>query len=133
MQPKSVRIGRAGGYCRLACVLVLMLAACGSTGPAPVQPAAPGPHFKVGQPYEIDGHWYYPQFVTEYEATGIASWYGESYHGRPTANGEIYDMYALTAAHPTLQLPSVVEVMNLDNGRSLTLRVNDVARSSTTG
>ena len=126
MQSKSVRIDHTGGYCWLACALVLMLAACGSSGPAPVKPAAPpGPHFKVGQPYEIDGHWYYPQFVTEYEATGIASWYGESYHGRPTANGEIYDMYALTAAHPTLQLPSVVEVVNLDNGRSLTLRVND--------
>ena len=86
---------------------------------------SPGPHFKVGQPYQINGQWYYPRFVTEYEAAGIASWYGESYHGRQTANGEIYDMYALTAAHPTLQLPSVVEVVNLENGRSLTLRVND--------
>ena len=83
------------------------------------------PHFKIGQPYKINGQWYYPAFVTEYEAIGVASWYGESFHGRPTANGEIYDMYALTAAHPTLQLPSVVEVMNLENGRSLILRVND--------
>ena len=55
----------------------------------------------------------------------MASWYGESYHGRLTANGEIYDMHALTAAHPTLQLPSVVRVTNLENGRSLVLRVND--------
>ena len=104
---------------------VLALSACGSSAPAPVKPAEPGPHFKVGQPYQIDGHWYVPRFVTEYEATGIASWYGDSYHGRRTANGEIYDMYALTAAHPTLQPPSVVEVVNLENGRSLTLRVND--------
>jgi rare lipoprotein A len=125
VQPKSVRVSPAGGRCWLACALVLTLTACGSSGPAPVKPAAPGPHFKVGQPYQINGHWYYPRFVTEYQATGIASWYGESYHGRQTANGEIYDMYALTAAHPTLQLPSVVEVVNLENGRSLTLRVND--------
>jgi rare lipoprotein A len=118
-------MSQAGGHCWLAWALVLMLAACGSSDPAAVKPAAPGPHFKVGQPYQVDGHWYYPQFVTEYEAAGIASWYGESYHGRRTANGEIYDMYALTAAHPTLQLPSVVEVVNLENGRSLTLRVND--------
>ena len=63
--------------------------------------------------------------MTEYEAVGIASWYGDSFHGRATANGEVYDMYALTAAHPTLQLPSVVEVVNLENGRSQVLRVND--------
>jgi rare lipoprotein A len=125
VQPKSARVSQAGGHCWLACALLLALGACGSSAPAPVKPAEPGPHFKVGQPYQIDGHWYVPRFVTEYEATGIASWYGESYHGRRTANGEIYDMYALTAAHPTLQLPSVVEVVNLENGRSLTLRVND--------
>ena len=57
--------------------------------------------------------------------SGVASWYGEFHHGRPTANGEIFDMYALTAAHPTLQLPSVVRVTNLANGRSLLVRVND--------
>ena len=113
----------------LPAALVLALAACGGSGPKvpppPVAGTVPGPHFKIGQPYRISGKWYYPQFVTEYEATGIASWYGHSYHGRPTANGEVYDMHALTAAHPTLQLPSVVEVVNLENGRSLILRVND--------
>jgi rare lipoprotein A len=103
--------------------LVLGLAACGSGSSGPAK--GPGPHFKIGQPYKINGQWYHPAFVTEYEATGVASWYGESYHGRSTANGETYDMYALTAAHPTLQLPSVVEVVNLENGRSLVLRVND--------
>jgi len=120
MWQASGRRSRAGiGVC-LSGALVLALAACGSSGPA-----GPGPHFKIGQPYRINGQWYHPAFVTEYEAIGIASWYGESYHGRATANGEIYDMYALTAAHPTLQLPSVVEVLNLENGRSLILRVND--------
>jgi rare lipoprotein A len=113
----------------LSVALVLALAGCGSSHPeAPPPPAAgpgPGPHFKVGQPYKIKGRWYYPEFVTEYEASGVASWYGEFFHGRPTANGETYDMYALTAAHPTMQLPSVVEVLNLENGRSLILRVND--------
>lgn len=105
--------------------LVLALAACGGSVPERPPAHAHGPHFKIGQPYKINGQWYYPAFVTEYEAVGIASWYGDSYHGRPTANGEVYDMYALTAAHPTLQLPSVVEVANLENGRSQVLRVND--------
>jgi rare lipoprotein A len=103
--------------------LALALAACGSDPSGPVETR--GGHFKIGQPYRINGQWYYPEFVTEYEAVGVASWYGDSYHGRSTANGEVYDMYALTAAHPTLQLPSVVEVVNLENGRSLVLRVND--------
>jgi rare lipoprotein A len=96
----------------------LWLAGCGSS-------PSPDPHFKIGSPYRINGSWYYPQAVSAYEATGIASWYGASYHGRLTANGELYDMYALSAAHPTLQLPSVVRVTNLQNGRSLVLRVND--------
>jgi rare lipoprotein A len=109
----------------LGCAFVLMLAACGSSGPPAPPAGGPGPHFKIGQPYKINGRWYHPEFVTEYEATGVASWYGHDYHGRLTANGEVYDMYALTAAHPTLQLPSVVEVVNLENGRSLVLRVND--------
>ena len=99
--------------------LVLAFAACGSDS------SGPGPHFKIGQPYKINGTWYYPEFVTDYQAVGVASWNGRPYHGRQTANGEVYDMYALTAAHPTLQLPSVVEVVNLENGRSLVLRVND--------
>jgi rare lipoprotein A len=96
---------------------LVMLAGCGSPEPRP--------HFKIGEPYQINGTWYRPQFVTEYEATGIASWYGEAYHGRYTANGEVYDMEALTAAHPTLPLPSLVQVTNLANGRTLLLRVND--------
>jgi rare lipoprotein A len=126
MRQKSVCRRHADARSCLACALVLTLAACGSSAPeAPPAAAGPGPHFKIGQPYKINGRWYYPEFVSEYEAIGVASWYGHSYHGRLTANGEVYDMYALTAAHPTLQLPSVVEVVNLENGRSLVLRVND--------
>ena len=81
--------------------------------------------YKVGDPYEIDGIWYYPKENYSYNDTGIASWYGTKFHNNLTANGEIYDMNTLTAAHKTLPLPSVVRVTNLENGRSLVLRVND--------
>lgn len=81
--------------------------------------------YKVGFAYQIDGIWYYPKETFDYAETGIASWYGAEFHGRPTANGEIFDMNAVTAAHKTLQLPSVVRVTNLENGRSLVMRVND--------
>ncbi|HEV2302869.1 MAG TPA: septal ring lytic transglycosylase RlpA family protein [Stellaceae bacterium] len=81
--------------------------------------------YHVGPPYEINGVWYYPRVDYDYDKTGIASWYGPGFDHRPTANGEIYDMNVLTAAHKTLPLPSVVEVTNLRNGRSLRLRVND--------
>ena len=102
----------------LGLAYLLMLAGCGG---AP----EPRPHYKIGEPYRINGTWYRPEFVTQYEATGVASWYGEPFHGRHTANGEVYDMAALTAAHPTLPLPSIVQVTNLANGRTLFLRVND--------
>ncbi len=81
--------------------------------------------YKIGKPYQIAGIWYYPKEDFEYDETGIASWYGTKFHGRKTANGEIYDMNTLTAAHRTLPLPSFVRVTNLENGRSLILRVND--------
>ncbi len=81
--------------------------------------------YKIGKPYQIAGVWYYPQEDFEYDESGIASWYGAKFHGRRTANGEVYDMNALTAAHRTLPLPSFVRVTNLENGRSLILRVND--------
>ena len=81
--------------------------------------------YKIGDPYQISGLWYYPAVDYEYDETGIASWYGTKFHGRPTANGEIFDMNVLSAAHRTLPLPSIVRVTNLDNGRSLVLRVND--------
>lgn len=84
-----------------------------------------GGRYKVGSPYKIGGRWYTPREEPGYDRTGVASWYGDLFHGRYTANGEIFDMDALTAAHPTLPLPSYVRVTNLQNGRSLVLRVND--------
>lgn len=82
-------------------------------------------HYKIGKPYQIQGTWYYPRVQYDYDETGIASWYGPGFHGKSTANGEIYDQDALTAAHRTLPMPSMVQVTNLENGRSLRLRIND--------
>lgn len=84
-----------------------------------------GGRYKVGNPYKIAGRWYTPRVDPGYDRKGVASWYGDLFHGRYTANGEIFDMDALTAAHPTLPLPSYVRVTSLENGRSLVLRVND--------
>lgn len=81
--------------------------------------------FKVGSPYKIKGRYYYPQESYDLVETGIASWYGPNFHGKSTANGEIFDMYELTAAHRTLQMPALVRVTNLENGRSLVVRIND--------
>jgi rare lipoprotein A len=86
---------------------------------------APEGIYKVGNPYEIAGVWYFPAEDFGYDETGIASWYGSQFHGRDTANGERFDMNALSAAHKTLPMPSFVRVTNLENGRSLNLRVND--------
>lgn len=80
---------------------------------------------QIGKPYKIKGKWYYPKEDFGYNRTGQASWYGPNFHGRLTANGEVYDQYALTAAHPTFPLPSYARVTNLANGRSLIVRVND--------
>src|SRR5215813_1741632 len=92
-------------------IVSLALAACaGETPKAPVQQVAPG--YKVGKPYQIDGVWYYPAVDYAYAETGIASWYGPDFHGLATANGETYDMNALTAAHRTLPMPSMVRVTN---------------------
>ncbi|MDX2224510.1 MAG: septal ring lytic transglycosylase RlpA family protein [Rhodospirillaceae bacterium] len=110
----------------------LWLASC-STGRAPSTPVptAAGPDlppdasYKVGTPYQVDGAWYYPSEDYAYAEEGVASWYGPDFHGKRTANGERYDMNALTAAHPTLPMPSVINVTNLNNGRAVKLRVND--------
>lgn len=80
---------------------------------------------KVGKPYQVDSIWYYPKDEPNYQETGIASWYGEPFHGRRTANGAIYDMNQLTAAHKTLPMPTDVRVTNLENGRSIVVTVND--------
>ncbi len=81
--------------------------------------------FKVGRPYRIAGKLYTPREQPRYNKTGKASWYGTDFHGRKTSNGEIYDMNALTAAHPTLPLPSYAYVTNLRNNRTVLVRIND--------
>ncbi len=81
--------------------------------------------YHVGKPYVIAGITYVPKEDPHYRAVGTASWYGDAFHGRLTSNGEIFDMRALTAAHPTLPLPSYVRVTNLSTGKSLVVRVND--------
>lgn len=84
-----------------------------------------GGYYKVGKPYVIAGITYVPRVEPNYEETGVASWYGEDFHGKPTANGEVFDMEALSAAHRTLPLPSYAYVTNLENGRSLMVRINN--------
>lgn len=84
-----------------------------------------GGTYRVGKPYTIAGRTYVPQENQNYRAEGMASWYGDDFHGRLTANGEIFDMTSLTAAHPTMPLPSYARVTNLRNGKSLIVRVND--------
>lgn len=89
-------------------------------------PSGNGGHYKTGKPYRVAGHTYYPLASARgYDRTGIASWYGPKFHGQKTANGEYFDMHALSAAHRTLPLPSLVRVTNLDNGRQVVVRVND--------
>ena len=107
-----------------------VLAACGTTGnrgasgkSATITGA--GGIYKIGKPYQIAGVWYYPKEDDHYDHTGIASWYGPQFHGKSTANGESFNQEALTAAHPTLPMPTLVRVTNLENGRSLVVRVND--------
>ncbi|WP_374450080.1 septal ring lytic transglycosylase RlpA family protein [Stella sp.] len=118
------------GRIAAAGLLALLVGACASTppetaGPSTATKGSARGVYKVGNPYQIGGVWYYPKEDYEYRETGIASWYGPDFHGKATANGEVYDMNDLTAAHRTLPLPSVVRVTNLENGRSMTLRVND--------
>jgi rare lipoprotein A len=112
-----------------------LLAGCGSSpsGPGghrtgPYSRTSSGPtqgYYKIGTPYEIDGVTYTPAVDYDYDETGIASWYGPDFHGKITANGELYDMNEVTAAHRTLPMPSLVRVTNLDNGRTIVVRVND--------
>ena len=88
-------------------------------------PGETSPSYKVGNPYTVNGVTYEPKEDPNYAMTGIASWYGYPFHGQRTANGDIYDMNAMTAAHQTLPMPSYVRVTNLENGRSVVLQVND--------
>lgn len=109
---------------RVVCVLLLaaVLAGCGTSG-GPGSSSVGG--YKIGKPYQVKGVWYYPAEDFNYRETGIASWYGPGFHAKSTANGERYDQNDMTAAHRTLPMPSIVRVTNLENGRSIVVRVND--------
>ncbi len=130
-----VRAGAVGCCC-------LALAQCGgpisskldpkygvSASPRVVQLGEPVPKgggtYRVGKPYVVGGRTYSPEENSNYRAEGIASWYGEDFHGRQTANGEVYDMQSISAAHPTLPIPSYARVTNLKNQRSIIVRIND--------
>jgi len=113
----------------LTLLLAIGFAGCGgkhvSSGSAKL-PDGSGGHYKTGKPYKVAGQWYYPlNSAAGYDETGVASWYGRDFHGKATANGERYDMHAMSAAHKTLPLPTLVRVTNLENGRSVVVRVND--------
>ena len=82
-------------------------------------------HFRIGDSYEVSEASYFPQKYEEFEEVGVASWYGGDFHGKYTANGEVYNSADMTAAHPTLPLQSMVRVTNLRNGRTVIVRVND--------
>jgi len=128
------RIGTVVGCC-------LTLAHCGqmsskldpkygvSASPRVVEYGQPVPKgggtYRVGKPYVVGGRTYSPEENSRYTAEGTASWYGRDFHGRLTANGEIYDMDAISAAHPTLPIPSYARVTNLNNKRSIIVRIND--------
>ncbi len=109
----------------LVALLGSLVAGCASSPPGSYPEGHGVGAYRVGAPYRINGVWYYPAIDYNYDRTGVASWYGEQFEGRLTANGEIFDLNELTAAHTTLPMPSIVQVTNLQNGRSLQLRVND--------
>ncbi len=113
----------------IAVLLLLVVSACATGGKYPMgKVLTPEENLdvaKVGKPYQVEGKWYYPKFDQHYSEVGIASWYGEDFHHNATANGETFDKGGMTAAHKTLPLPSMVRVTNLENGRSVTVRVND--------
>jgi rare lipoprotein A len=138
-------VGCAGAW--LALLLIVLLAGCAGPGPRPAPdyrrdgppaeavdldaipdavPRDEPPCRPCSRPYRFEGVTYRPlASAAGYQARGVASWYGREFHGRATSNGESYDMLAMTAAHPTLPIPSYVRVTHLGNGRSVVVRVND--------
>jgi peptidoglycan lytic transglycosylase len=126
-----------GGIARVGALAVGCLALAHCSGPFVGKEYSPrvveegepvpkgGGAYKLGKPYNINGRTYVPAENAHYRAEGIASWYGRDFHGRLTANGEVYDMHSISAAHTTLPMPCYVRVTNLNNGRSIVVRVND--------
>ncbi len=120
--------GQGAKTCAALGICILIAGCGGGYRPPPPGPISSSPAvgtYKVGNPYKIAGQWYTPKEDPYYDRVGIASWYGKKFNGRLTANGEVFDMNNFSAAHKTLPMPSFVKVTNLDNGRSLVVRVND--------
>lgn len=126
---------RIDARCLLGLLVALALASCGTVpgkGPGSVA-SRPGPSrgpvsdtpVKIGKPYQVAGTWYYPADEGGYDEVGYASWYGDAFHGGPTANGEIFDMNMVGAAHKTLPLPSYAEVTAIETGKTVLVRIND--------
>jgi rare lipoprotein A len=123
----------------------LMVVLCAGAGLAACATAGPRPHYVVSgpplgsttqppnrsglhgtmAPYQVNGRWYTPHAETDYDVVGVASWYGAQFHNHRTSNGEIFDQNAVSAAHTTLPIPSIIEVTNLANNRSIRVRLND--------
>src|SRR6202051_3749069 len=141
LRPERLELTVRGAAVAIAC---LMLANCASSNkfasrvdpkygvsssPRVVEFGEPVPKgggtYRVGKPYTVAGRVYVPGEDVNYREEGLASWYGDDFHGRLTANGEVFDMGSLTAAHPTLPMPCYARVTNLSNGKSLVVRVND--------
>src|SRR5690349_3331617 len=141
LRPKTIVLA---ARCTVAVATCLLLANCASSdkfasrvdpkygvssSPRVVAFGEPVPKgggvYRVGKPYTVAGRVYVPEEDVNYRAEGVASWYGDDFHGRLTANGEVFDMDSLTAAHPTLPMPCYARVTNLSNGKSLIVRVND--------
>lgn len=117
--PKPCRV-RAG----LACVFVVFLLFTGCGGEKPPRPDVNIP--ATQRAYKVLGHWYAPiPDAAGFTQKGIASWYGPTFHGKKTANGEIYNMHDMTAAHKTLPIGTMVSVHNLKNDREIVVRIND--------
>ena len=137
---QMLQMGR-GAVAVVACLLLANCASSGkfagrvdpkygvSSSPRVVALGDPVPKgggtYRVGKPYTVAGRIYVPEEDVNYREEGLASWYGDDFHGRLTANGEVFDMDSLTAAHPTLPMPCYARVTNLSNGKSLIVRVND--------
>ena len=106
--------------CTAMGIMLALVAGCSSVEPSRTK------HTASTRPYKVYGKWYQPQSHAHgFRQKGIASWYGKKFHGRKTSNGETYDMYGISAAHKTLPFNTVVRVNNLDNGKTIDVRIND--------